>query len=139
VKTSTLIDTNILIDAWGPPGGTAEWSKSALAECHGSGVLVVNSIIWSELAPLIVDEPALEGAAAKLKLVREFVPWNAAFLAGETHARYRRAGGSRERTLPDFLIGAHAVVLGYRVLTRDPKRYRAYFPDLEIIAPDTHP
>jgi predicted nucleic acid-binding protein len=100
---------------------------------------VVNSIIWSELAPLITNEAALEGAAAKLKLVREFVPWNAAFLAGETHARYRRAGGNRERTLPDFLIGAHAVVLGYRLLTRDPARYRSYFPVVEIIAPDTHP
>ena len=139
MKISTLIDTNILIDAWGPPSRTTEWSKSALAQCHRIGILVINSIVWSELAPLIVDEAALESAAAKLKLVREFVPWNAAFLAGETHSRYRRAGGNRERTLPDFLIGAHAVVSGYRVLTRDPKRYRAHFPDLEIIAPDTHP
>jgi predicted nucleic acid-binding protein len=139
VKTSTIVDTNILIDAWGPPSRTTEWSNSALTECHGSGDLVVNSIIWSELAPLIADEAALEGAAAKLKLVREFLPWKAAFLAGETHARYRRAGGSRERTLPDFLIGAHAVVAGYRLLTRDPARYRSYFPAVEMIAPDTHP
>ena len=82
MKTSTIVDTNILIDAWGPPSRTTEWSNSALTECHGSGDLVVNSIIWSELAPLIADEAALEGAAAKLKLVREFLPWKAAFLAG---------------------------------------------------------
>jgi hypothetical protein len=30
-------------------------------------------------------------------------------------------------------------VAGHRLLTRDPKRYRGYFPGLEIIAPDTHP
>jgi predicted nucleic acid-binding protein len=41
--------------------------------------------------------------------------------------------------LPDFLIGAHASAKGYRLLTRDGRRYRSYFPKLDIIAPDTHP
>ncbi len=70
---------------------------------------------------------------------REFLPWEAAFLAGVTHSRYRRAGGVRERTLPDFFIGAHAVVAGHRLLTRDAARYRSYFPDLDIMSPETYP
>jgi predicted nucleic acid-binding protein len=41
--------------------------------------------------------------------------------------------------LPDFLIGAHAVVRGYSILTRDPKGYRGYFPSVELITPETHP
>jgi predicted nucleic acid-binding protein len=69
----------------------------------------------------------------------ENIPFDAALIAGWAHREYRSRGGRREQTLPDFLIGAHAVVSGYRLLTRDPKRYRTYFPDLEIIAPDTHP
>lgn len=139
MKTSTLIDTNVLIDVWGPVAHMTAWSKLAVAACHREGALVVNTIIWSELAPMVKDESVLRNALATLKLDREFVPWDAAFLAGVTHSRYRRAGGSRERTLPDFLIGAHAMVSGHRLLTRDASRYRSYFPDLEIIAPDTHP
>jgi hypothetical protein len=41
----------------------------------------------------------------------------------------------RTRTLPDFLIGAHAAIAGMTLLTRDPRRYRTYFPKLKIIAP----
>jgi predicted nucleic acid-binding protein len=50
-----------------------------------------------------------------------------------------REGGLRDRTLPDFFIGAHAQLKTYRILTRDPRRYRVHFPALEIVAPDTHP
>jgi len=37
--------------------------------------------------------------------------------------------------MPDFYIGAHAAVAGYRLLTRDVRRYRTYFPTIDIIAP----
>ncbi|TIX32501.1 MAG: DNA-binding protein, partial [Mesorhizobium sp.] len=39
----------------------------------------------------------------------------------------------------DFFIGAHAVVAGHRLLTRDAARYRSYFPDLDILSPETYP
>ena len=139
MKTSTLIDTNVLIDVWGPAGKMTAWSSAAISACRREGALAINAIVWSELAPLIPDEASLRDAAAILKIERISLPWDAAFLAGLTHSRYRSAGGIRERTLPDFLIGAHAFVAGHRLLTRDPKRYRRYFPDLETIAPDTHP
>ncbi|MER9252142.1 type II toxin-antitoxin system VapC family toxin [Mesorhizobium sp. M0598] len=139
MKISTLIDTNVLIDVWGPAGRETKWSASAIAACRRDGALVINAIVWSELAPLIATEQALRQAADMLKMDREFLPWEAAFLAGVTHSRYRRAGGIGERTLPDFFIGAHAVVAGHRLLTRDAARYRGYFPDLDIISPETHP
>jgi Predicted nucleic acid-binding protein, contains PIN domain len=59
-------------------------------------------------------------------------------LAGRVFGRYRSAGGKRESILPDFLIGAHAAVLGVPLLTRDVRRYRSYFPSLELITPDTY-
>ncbi|RAZ83120.1 DNA-binding protein [Mesorhizobium hawassense] len=139
MSISTLIDTNVLIDVWGPGGASTEWSADAIASCRSEGALVVNQIVWAELAPLIATEAQLKRATDMLEIAREPLPWAAAFLAGVTHSRYRRAGGLRERTLPDFFIGAHAAVAGHRLLTRDAPRYRSYFPELEIISPETHP
>jgi len=137
--TSTLVDTNVLMDVWGSSSRSAGWSKAAVIGGHNDGGLVVNQVIWSELAPLVLNEGALQDASQELEITREPVPWGAAFLAGVAHRDYRRRGGARERTLPDFLIGAHALFKGYRLLTRDASRYRPYFPTLDIIAPDTHP
>lgn len=136
---STLIDSDILIDVWGPPAATTEWSSAALTAGSIEGPLLVNTIVWSEIAPAVADEASLVALSGGIGVERQPIPWSAAYLAGRAHNRYRHAGGQRMRTLPDFLIGAHALHGGHRLLTRDPGRYRSYFPDLDIIAPDTHP
>jgi predicted nucleic acid-binding protein len=138
MKTSTLIDTNILIDVWGSPRPWTEWSQDALVRCQAEGALVVNIVVWSEIAPSL-DAHRLAAFADELGIGREALPFEAAYEAGLAHARYRRAGGVRERTLPDFLIGAHASHAGHRLLTRDPARYRRYFRAVEILSPDTFP
>ena len=63
------------------------------------------------------------------------LPWEAGFLAGKAFLQYRRRGGVRSAPLPDFYIGAHAAIAGLPLLTRDARRYRTYFPTLELIAP----
>ncbi|MYZ48132.1 type II toxin-antitoxin system VapC family toxin [Propylenella binzhouense] len=135
---STLVDSNVLIDVIEMAEVWSEWSAARLAEAADLGEIIINPIVLAETSMHFLDEDAYE-AAAFARLTREQTPWEAAFRAGQAHARYRRSGGMRERTLPDFLIGAHAAVKGHRLLTRDARRYRAYFPDLDIIAPDTHP
>ena len=59
--------------------------------------------------------------------------------AGKAFLRYRRGGGDKRSPMPDFYIGAHAAVAGYRLLTRDARRYRTYFPTIDIIAPPPAP
>jgi predicted nucleic acid-binding protein len=78
----------------------------------------------------------LEAALPKAAIEREALPYEAAFLAGKAFLAYRRRGGTKRSPLPDFLIGAHAAVAGYQLLTRDAARYRADFPGLRLIAPE---
>lgn len=140
MKTSTLIDTNVLIDVLGAPQLQGRrWSLAALKRSFNEGAIVFSAIVWAELSRPGFAEAVLVSAFAWLSPRRENFPFDAAYPAGIAQDLYRRRGGCRERTLPDFLIGAHAAVAGHRLLTRDPERYRGYFPDLDIIAPDTHP
>jgi hypothetical protein len=75
------------------------------------------------------------GCAAHGSVSARGSPVQGAFLAGKSYLRYREGGGAKRSPLPDFYIGAHAAVAGYRLLTRDATRYRTYFPKLELIAP----
>lgn len=56
-------------------------------------------------------------------------------IAALAFTAYRKRGGSRTVPLPDFFIGAHALVEGLTLLTRDARSYRTYFPKLRLIAP----
>jgi len=56
-------------------------------------------------------------------------------MAGKCFLEYRRTGGSRRSPLPDFFIGAHAVVEQLTLVTRDVARYRSHFPRLSLVAP----
>lgn len=137
--TSVLVDTNVFIDVFGPVTQHKEWSTDTILRLRPEAKFILTPIVWSELASMAPSEDELMRMLARLELVREPVPFSAAYDAGIAHAAYRRAGGLRERTLPDFLIGAHAVVRSHRLLTRDGGRYRSYFPSLDLITPETHP
>ncbi len=133
--TPILVDTNVLVDVTTDDPSWADWSSAALARAHETSVVVINPIVYGELAAGFQTIEGLEDSLPADLYRREPVPFPAAFLAGRCFADYRRRGGSRSGVLPDFFIGAHAAVAGYRLLTRDPRRYRTYFPKLEIIAP----
>ena len=137
--TSTLVDSNVILDVLSSDRIWGNWSGARLAEAANAVEVVINSLIYAEISVQFRVRAELDRVLADTGLVREDVPWDAAFLAGRAHAQYRRQGGARERTLPDFFIGAHAEVAGHDLLTRDPRRYRTYFPTVSLIAPDTHP
>jgi predicted nucleic acid-binding protein len=140
VKISTLTDANVLIDALGAEKFPwRRWSLAALKQSFEDGVIVFSAVVWAELSTPAIPDAVLTRAFAWLRPQHEDFPYAAAHTAGVAHRLYRQRGGTGERTLPDFLIGAHAQIGGHRLLTRDANRYRAYFPKLEIIAPDTHP
>jgi predicted nucleic acid-binding protein len=135
----TLVDTNILIDLFDTDSPWEDWSTRHIERAFNAGPIVINQIIYAEMAAGFPVEAALESALSPSRFHREDLPWEAAFAAGHAFIAYRRSGGPKRSPLPDFYIGAHAAVRGYSLLTRDQNRYRAYFPMLQIISPDTHP
>jgi predicted nucleic acid-binding protein len=133
--TTTLVDSNVLLDVATNDPVWFAWSARALAEAANESALAINAIIYAEISIRYNTVEELEGAVLAGEFRREPIPYEAAFLAGKAFVRYRRRGGPRISPLPDFFIGAHAAVAGFRLLTRDPRRFREYFPTVELIAP----
>ena len=111
------------------------WSQRALAHARDQGRLVINPIVYAEVSTSFEAIEDLDDAVPVVDFDREPLPYSAGFLAGKAFLAYRKRGGKRRSPLPDFYIGAHAAVAGYRLLTRDAVRYRTYFPSLELVAP----
>lgn len=136
MKTATLVDSNVLIDVFGDSDRWTSSSATALEAAANAGPLVINQVIYAEIAVRYEDTDELDGDLRPDVFQRESVPWSAAFLAGKVFEIYRARGGVRRSPLPDFFIGAHAAVAGLRLLTRDTGRYHSYFPTVELIAPE---
>lgn len=132
----TLVDTNILLDVLTNDRTWAEWSIVSLRVRLAEGPLLINEIIYAELAGHVRAEAELDASVQDLNVGLERTPKSALFLAGTIFRRYRQAGGVRSGVLPDFFIGAHAQVDRLPLLTRNTRRYRTYFPEVELITPE---
>jgi predicted nucleic acid-binding protein len=91
-------------------------------------------VVLAEIAPRFSRIETLRDALPSMAVLEE-IPLEASFLTGHAHAAHRRAGGTRQAALPDFLIGSHAAVTRRPLLTRDPRRVATYIPGAELISP----
>jgi predicted nucleic acid-binding protein len=135
MTVGTLVDTNVLLDILTEDAKWLDWSMEALGRAADSGPLVINPIIFAEVSVRFSRIEDLHDALPADEFRRDALPWDAAFLAGKAFLEHRRSGGRRTTTLPDFFIGAHAAIAGFRLLTRDARPYRTYFPSIDLIAP----
>jgi predicted nucleic acid-binding protein len=131
----TLVDTNVLLDLVTGDPTWADWSIGQLDAAALRGPLAINDIVYAELSVRFATIEALDAVIDDMGLAIAAMPRAALFLAGKVFQRYRAAGGRRGGVLPDFLIGAHAAVLGCSLLSRDSGRYRVYFPGIELVTP----
>ncbi len=134
-EPSTLVDANVLLDILTADPDWMAWSSVALAQAADSTALVINPIVFGEVSVRFSRIEDLDEALPAEHFERHPLPWSATFLAGKCFVEYRRRGGTKRSPLPDFYIGAHAAVAGFRLLTRDAARYRTYFPRLPIVSP----
>lgn len=130
-----LVDTNVLVDMLENDPDWAEWSIGQMRAQSQVRKLVINPVIYAELSLTFSTAESLDDTLAALQIPMVEIPKPALFLAGKAFVKYRRQGGTKINVPADFFIGAHAAVARWPVLTRDVRRYAAYFPTVELIAP----
>ena len=131
----TVVDSSVLLDVYTEDADWVDWSQTQLTRAAQHGAIILNAVVVAEISPRFSRIETLREALPSMAII-EAIPPAAAFLAGHAHAAYRRAGGSREAILPDFLVGAHAATTGRRLLTRDPRRVASHIPGTTLITPD---
>lgn len=130
-----LVDSNVLLDVLTEDPQWFNWSSQALERAAESDVLAINPLVYAEVSVRFTRIEELDEALPESLFRRDALPWESGFLAGKAFLKYRRGGGRRSSPLPDFYIGAHAALRGFKLLTRDASRYRTYYPRLALIAP----
>lgn len=131
----TLIDSNVLLDLMTDDKRWADWSQVQLEQATSAGRLIINNVIYAEISTRHSTVEAIDAMLRDLDIDLVAIPRTALFLAGKAYLRYRANGGVRTGVLSDFFIGAHAAVERLPLLTRDARRYRSYFPTVELITP----
>jgi predicted nucleic acid-binding protein len=130
-----LVDSNVILDVFLDDPKWADWSESALEELSAANRLFINPIIYAEISIGFERIEDLESALSRAGFSLLDIPKEALFLAGKVFVRYKKRHGRRRSPLPDFFIGAQAAVMGFALLTRDARRYRSYFPSVQLITP----
>ncbi len=112
---ATLVDTNVLIDLFHTGSAFEDWSLLAIAKVRRQGDVLINPLIYAEMAAGFATVGALDAALSPTSFLREDLPWEAAHAAGLAFLQYRRSGGDKRSPLPDFYIGAHALASGQTI------------------------
>lgn len=131
-----LVDSNVVLDIFTQDPKWFEWSANALQQAVDDSLAIINPIVYAEVSVYFSEIEELDIALPPDLFRRDPLPWSAAFLAGKAYRIYRSNAGAKRSPIPDFYIGAHAAVAGFRLLTRDPRVYRSYFPTVELLSPE---
>ncbi len=135
MTTGVLVDSCVILDIITEDAVWFDWSSQMLAKHAERKQLFINPIIYAEISTGYQKIEELEAAIPSHMFARLALPWEAAFLAGKAFLQYRQSGGTRTSPLPDFFIGAHAMISSLELITRDTKRFKTYYPKIKLISP----
>jgi hypothetical protein len=135
------LDTSVITALWNEDDALNLVAQKALDGLLGQGKMLISGVVYAELlaAPGRTDsflDKFCEDSGIVVDWDTEEKIWRAAGRAFQEYVarQKKQKGGEARRLLADFLIGAHAEVNGYNLLTLDEGMYRASFPRLKIVA-----
>jgi predicted nucleic acid-binding protein len=128
------LDSSILVDILSDQPDS-EASDQALRQALAAGPVVACDVVIAEVCSSFVNSDDLFDVLSDLGVAYSPVEMKSAVRAGEMQRRYRQRGGKRFRPVPDFIVGAHALLQCDGLITRDNGFFRDYFKGLKIIVP----
>ena len=135
------IDTSILIDLLGEDE-MADAAEACLREALASGPVVLCDIVVSEITSGLGHGAEIMDVVEEMGMSFLPVERKSAIRAGEMQRRYKqrqrtlgKEGSPAQRTVPDFIVGAHALLQCNALITRDASFFRDYFKGLKVIVP----
>lgn len=129
------IDSSVVIDLLTDAAGLAESAEASLRQALSVGPVVVCDVVLTEVVTALKNGAEALDALEAMGIAYAATESRSAIRAGEMQRRYRQRGGRRERTVPDFLVGAHAMLQCSALITRDDAFFRDYFKGLRLIVP----
>lgn len=130
-----LIDTCVVTDLANPESAWFEWSATTLEQLDQNNTFVINPVIYAECSVGYGKIEEVEALFKHLGFESKSIPKEALFLAGKAFLQYKKRKGSKTNVLPDFFIGSHAAISGFKLMSRDKGRFSTYFPSVELIIP----
>jgi predicted nucleic acid-binding protein len=128
------VDSSVLIEILiGAP--QAEAAEAALRQALALGPVLVCDVVVAEVCSSLRDGDQSMQVLEDMGIRFSEVERKSAIRAGEMQRRYRSRGGTRLRTVPDFIVGAHALLQCSALITRDAGFFRDYFKGLKVIVP----
>ena len=131
------IDSSVIVDLLSGAGDAATSAEASIRYSLTVGPVVVCDVVLAEITTALREGAEALGALEEMGIAYLAVESKSAVRAGEMQRRYRQRGGLRERTAPDFLVGAHALLQCSALITRDAGFFRDYFKGLKVIVPKT--
>jgi len=134
------VDSSIVVDLLGTDA-RADAAEDALRRALSLGPVVVCDVAVAEVVAGLgfgsdfvetLEDAGIRYSATELR---------SAVRAGEMQRRYKQRAkaegraASARRAVPDFMIGAHALLQCSALITRDEGFFRDYFKGLRVIVP----